>query len=330
MKLKMKSALSVVLALAALGSVPAALGADASAQTYPSRTVKIVVSYPPGGSNDIVARAVAAELSQQLGQTFIVENRAGASGTIGADAVAKAAPDGYTLFMGAGAHTLAPALFKQLPYDIVRDFAPVSIAATSSYVLVVNPAVPANSVAELIALAKAQPGKLNYASAGRGTPLHLAAELFKSMTNTDIVHVPYGGDTPALVDLLSGNVQLAFMSVSSTAPQIRSGTLRALAVTSAQRTAALPDLPTLNELGLTGYDINTWWGLFAPAATPPAIVQKLNEAMRKAIEMPSVKERFAPNGIDASSDSPEEFAAFVKNETQRYARIAKIAGIDPE
>jgi len=329
MKMNMKLAISAVLAIGVLGRFASASAAEPP-QNYPSHTVKIVVSYSAGGSNDIVARAVAAELSQQLGQTFIVENRAGASGTIGADFVAKSSPDGYTLFMAGGAHTLAPALFKQLPYDIVHDFAPISIAATSSYVLVVNPAVPVHSVPELVALAKAQPGKLNYASAGRGTPLHLAAELFKSMTHTDIVHVPYGGDTPALIDLISGNVQLAFMSVSSTAPQIQAGKLRALAVTSAQRTAALPDLPTLQELGFAGYDIGTWWGLLAPAGTSPDIVQKLNDAMRKVVQTPSVKERFAPHGLDATSDSPQEFAAFIKNETERYARIAKSAGIQPE
>jgi tripartite-type tricarboxylate transporter receptor subunit TctC len=329
MKMNNKLALITALIIGALGQCPSASAAE-TAKDYPSHTVRIVVSYSAGGSNDIVARAVASELSQQLGQTFIVENRPGASGTIGADYVAKSPPDGYTLFMGAGAHTLAPALFKQLPYDIVHDFAPVSIAATSSYVLVVNPSVPVHSVPELIALAKAEPGKLNYASAGKGTPLHLAAELFKSMTNSDIVHVPYGGDTPALIDLISGNVQLAFMSVSSTAPQIEAGNLRALAVTSTQRTAALPDLPTLQELGFSGYDIGTWWGLFAPAGTPPDIVQKLNDAMHKVVQTPSVKERFAPHGLDATSDSPQEFAAFVKNETERYARIAKIAGIQPE
>jgi len=301
-----------------------------AAQDYPSRPVKIVVSYAPGGSNDVVARVIAPELQKELGQSFVVENRAGASGTIGADMVAKSPPDGYTLFMGAGAHALAPSLFKKLPYDLVKDFAPVSLAATSAYVLVVNPAVPANTLPELIALLKAKPGQLNYASAGKGTPLHLAAELFKSKTGTDIVHVPYGGDTPALNDLLAGNVQLSFMSVASTAPQIRAGKLRALAVTSARRSAALPDLPTLHELGIDGYDVGTWWGLLAPAGTPDAIVDKLNAAMRKAVTQREVKERFAPLGLDPRSDSPAAFAAFIKAEVARYADIAKIAGIEPE
>jgi tripartite-type tricarboxylate transporter receptor subunit TctC len=301
-----------------------------AAQDYPSRPVKIVVSYAPGGSNDVVARVIAPELQKELGQSFVVENRAGASGTIGADMVAKAPPDGYTLFMGAGAHALAPSLFKKLPYDLVKDFAPVSLAATSAYVLVVNPAVPANTLPELIALLKAKPGQLNYASAGKGTPLHLSAELFKSKTGTDIVHVPYGGDTPALNDLLAGNVQLSFMSVASTAPQIRAGKLRALAVTSARRSEALPDLPTLHELGIDGYDVGTWWGLLAPAGTPDAIVDKLNAAMRKAVAQREVKERFAPLGLDPRSDSPAEFAAFIKTEVARYAAIAKIAGIEPE
>lgn len=306
------------------------VAAPLAAQDYPSRPVKIVVSYAPGGSNDVVARVIAPELQKELGQTFVVENRAGASGTIGADMVAKSPPDGYTLFMGAGAHALAPSLFRKLPYDLVKDLAPVSLAATSAYVLVVNPAVPASTLPELITLLKAKPGQLNYASAGKGTPLHLAAELFKSKTGTDIVHVPYGGDTPALNDLLAGNVQLSFMSVASTAPQIRAGKLRALAVTSARRSEALPDLPTLRELGIDGYDVGTWWGLLAPAGTPDAIVDKLNAAMRKAVAQPVVKERFAPLGLDPRSDSPAEFAAFIKAEVARYAAIAKIAGIEPE
>jgi tripartite-type tricarboxylate transporter receptor subunit TctC len=314
----------VVAALALLLASPVA------AQDYPSRPVKIVVSYAPGGSNDVVARVIAPELQKELGQSFVVENRAGASGTIGADAVAKSPPDGYTLFMGAGAHALAPSLFKKLPYDITKDFAPISLAATSTYVLVLNPSVPATTVPELIALLKSRPGQLNYASAGKGTPLHLAAELFKSKTGTDIVHVPYGGDTPALNDLLAGTVQLAFMSVASTAPQIRAGKLRALAVTSASRSDALPDLPTLGELGIAGYDVGTWWGLLAPAGTPDAIVAKLNAAMRKAVALPQTKERFAPLGLDPRSDSPAEFAAFIKEEVARYAAIAKIAGIEPE
>lgn len=315
---------SILAALALLIALPA------TAQDYPSRPVKIVVSYAPGGSNDVVARVLAPELQKELGQSFVVENRAGASGTIGADAVAKSPADGYTLFMGAGAHALAPSLYKKLPYDLVKDFAPVSLAATSTYVLVLNPSVPAKTLPELIALLKSRPGQLNYASAGKGTPLHLAAELFKSKTGTDIVHVPYGGDTPALNDLLAGTVQLSFMSVASTAPQIRAGKLHALAVTSAQRSDALPDLPTLSELGVEGYDVGTWWGLLAPAGTPDAIVGKLNAAMRKAVALPEVKQRFAPLGLDPRSDSPAEFAAFIKAEVARYAAIAKIAGIEPE
>jgi tripartite-type tricarboxylate transporter receptor subunit TctC len=315
---------SLIAALALIVALPAA------AQDYPSRPVKIVVSYAPGGSNDVVARVIAPELQKELGQSFVVENRAGASGTIGADMVAKAAPDGYTLFMGAGAHALAPSLYKKLPYDIVKDFAPISLAATSTYVLVLNPSVPATTLPELIALLKSKPGQLNYASAGKGTPLHLAAELFKSKTGTDIVHVPYGGDTPALNDLMAGTIQLSFMSVASTAPQIRAGKLRALAVTSARRSDALPDLPTLGELGIAGYDVGTWWGLLAPAGTPEPIVLKLNAAMRKAVAQPQVKERFAPLGLDPRSDSPAGFAAFIKEEVARYAAIAKIAGIEPE
>lgn len=300
------------------------------AQDYPTRPVKIVVSYPAGGSNDVVARTYAAELQKELGQTFIVENRPGASGTIGADMVAKSPADGYTLFMGAGAHTLAPSLYKKMSYDIVKDFAPVSLGAVGTYVLVLHPSVPASTLPELIALLKARPGQLNYASAGKGTPLHLAAELFKSKTGTDIVHVPYGGDSPALNDLTAGTVQLSFISVAPTVPLIQAGKLRAIGVTSARRSNALPELPTLSELGIADYDVGTWWGLLAPAGTPDAIVAKLNAAMRKAAALPQVRERFAPLGLEPKADSSAAFAAFIKSEVARYAAIARIAGIEPE
>ena len=313
---------TLLFALAPLGG----LAQDA----YPSKPVKIIVAYPAGGANDIVARAIGQELAQDLGQAVVIENRSGAAGTIGADAAAKSPPDGYTLFMAAGAHTLAPSLHAKLPYDIVRDFAPVSLAALGTYLLVVHPSVPAKSVQELIELAKAKPGALNFASSGAGAPPHLAGVMFQKLAGVTLNHVPYRGDTPAINDLMAGHVQLAFLSIQPLIPQVKAGTLRALAITSGKRSAAVPDLPTVAESGLPGYDIGTWWGLLAPAKTPRPIVDRLATAMRKATAVPSVKERFAAGGNVAQSNSPEEFAAMIKSEVGRYRELASAAGVKPE
>jgi len=313
---------TLLFALAPLGG----LAQDA----YPSKPVKIIVAYPAGGANDIVARAIGQELAQDLAQAVVIENRSGAAGTIGADAAAKSPPDGYTLFMAAGAHTLAPSLHAKLPYDIVRDFAPVSLAALGTYLLVVHPSVPAKSVKELIELAKAKPGALNFASSGAGAPPHLAGVMFQKLAGVTLNHVPYRGDTPAINDLMAGHVQLAFLSIQPLIPQVKAGTLRALAITSGKRSAAVPDLPTVAESGLPGYDIGTWWGLLAPAETPRPIVDRLATAMRKATAVPSVKERFAAGGNVAQSNSPEEFAAMIKSEVGRYRELASAAGVKPE
>ena len=313
---------TLLFALAPLGG----LAQDA----YPSKPVKIIVAYPAGGANDIVARAIGQELAQDLGQAVVIENRSGAAGTIGADAAAKSPPDGYTLFMAAGAHTLAPSLHAKLPYDIVRDFAPVSLAARGTYLLVVHPSVPAKSVKELIELAKAKPGALNFASSGAGAPPHLAGVMFQKLAGVTLNHVPYRGDTPAINDLMAGHVQLAFLSIQPLIPQVKAGTLRALAITSGTRSAAVPDLPTVAESGLPGYDIGTWWGLLAPAETPRPIVDRLATAMRKATAVPAVKERFAAGGNVAQSNSPEEFAALIQSEVGRYRELASAAGVKPE
>ena len=313
---------TLLFALAPLGG----LAQDA----YPSKPVRIIVAYPAGGANDIVARAIGQELARDLGQAVVIENRSGAAGTIGADAAAKSPPDGYTLFMAAGAHTLAPSLHAKLPYDIVRDFAPVSLAALGTYLLVVHPSVPAKSVKELIELAKAKPGALNFASSGAGAPPHLAGVMFQKLAGVTLNHVPYRGDTPAINDLMAGHVQLAFLSIQPLIPQVKAGTLRALAITSGKRSAAVPDLPTVAESGLPGYDIGTWWGLLAPAETPRSIVDRLATAMRKATAEPSVKERFAAGGNVAQSNSPEEFAAMIKSEVGRYRELASAAGVKPE
>jgi tripartite-type tricarboxylate transporter receptor subunit TctC len=296
---------------------------------YPTKPVKIIVAYPAGGANDIVARAIGQELSRDLGQPVVIENKSGAAGTIGADAAAKSPPDGYTLFMAAGAHTLAPSLHAKLPYDIVRDFQPVSLAATGTYLLVVHPSVPAKSVKELIELAKAKPGALNFASSGAGAPPHLAGVLFQKLAGVTLNHVPYRGDTPAIADLVAGHVQLAFLSIQPLIPQVKSGALRGLAITSGKRSPAI-DLPTVAEAGgLPGYDIGTWWGLLAPAKTPRPAVDKLAAAMRKATAVPTIKERFAAGGIAASSNTPEEFAAMIKSEVGRYRELAGAAGVKP-
>lgn len=300
-----------------------------AAEAYPTRAIRIIVAYPAGGANDIVARSIGEELSKDLGQPVVIENKSGAAGVVGAEAAAHATPDGYTLLMAAGAHTLAPSLNARLPYDIVADFQPISLAATSTYLLVVNPSVPARSVKELIALAKAQPGKLNFASSGAGAPPHLAGVLFQKMTATELNHVPYRGDTPGIADLVAGHVQLAFFSISPLIPQVQSGKLRALAITSDTRSAAMPDLPTLSESGLAGYNVGTWWGLMAPAGTPRPVVERLAAAMKKAVAAPTIRERFVSSGIDPRSNTPEEFAAMVKSEVARYRELAKAAGVEP-
>ncbi len=314
--------------------VAALLGSAAlpgvSQEAYPARPVKIIVAYPAGGANDIVARTIGQELAQDLGQPVVIENRGGAAGTIGADAAAKSAPDGYTLFMAAGAHTLAPSLHVKLPYDIVQDFQPISLAALGTYLLVVHPSVPANSVKELIELAKAKPGALNFASSGAGAPPHLAGVLFQKLAGVTLNHVPYRGDTPAITDLIAGQVQLAFLSIQPLIPQVKAGKLRALAITSGRRSSAVPELPTVAESGLTGYDVGTWWGLLAPAKTPRPIVDRLAAAMRKATAVPAVKERFAAGGNAAQSNSPEEFAAMIRSEVGRYRELAAAAGVKPE
>ena len=311
-----------------LALVFAATGA--LAQDYPTKPIRIIVAYPAGGANDIVARAIGQELTQDLGQPVVVDNRSGAAGTVGADVAAKAAPDGYTLFMAAGAHTLAPSLHLKLPYDIIQDFQPISLAALGTYLLVVHPSVPANSVKELIELAKAKPGALNFASSGAGAPPHLAGVMFQKLAGVNLTHVPYRGDTPAITDLIAGQVQMAFLSIQPLIPQVRAGKLRALAITSGKRSPAVPELPTVAESGLAGYDIGTWWGLLAPAKTPRPIVDRLNAAMRKATAVPAVRERFAAGGNAAQSNSPEEFAAMIKSEVSRYRELASAAGVKPE
>ena len=302
-----------------------------AAQAYPTKPIRIVASYPPGGTNDFVARSVGQKLSEMLGQQVLVDNRSGAGGNIGADSVAKAAPDGYTLFMAAGAHALAPSLYKKLSYDLVKDFAHISIASQAAFVLVVNPSIPANNAKDLIQYIKGQPGGVNYAVTGIGVPTHLAGEMFKSLAGIQMTPVAYKGDSPALVDLLGGQVGVSFASIAPALPHIKSQKLRPLAVSTAQRSVILPGIPTVAEAtGFADFDVRTWFGLMAPAGTPPEILRTLEAAMVKITALPDIKEKFAAQGMDALSSTSGEFSAFVKDQIQKYAHMVKTANVQPE
>ena len=315
---------------ALLAAAMAWLALNASAQgaaTYPTKPIKIVVPFPPAGATDILARAIGAELQKAFGQTVFIENKAGAGGNPGADMVAKSPPDGYTLVMATvGTHGINMSLYSKMPYDAVKDFEPITLVAGVPNLLVVHPSVAAKNVAELTALAKAQPGKLNVASSGNGTSIHMAAELYKLMAGVDILHVPYKGSSFALTDLLGGQVQLMFDNMPSALPHVKAGKLRALAVTSPKRSSALPDIPTMDEEGLKGFDATSWFGLLAPAGTPKDIIAKLNAAAVKALATPEMRERLASQGAEAVGNTPEQFAAFIKAEIEKWAKIVKASG----
>ena len=294
---------------------------------YPSKPVRLVVPFPPGGTTDILARAVAQKLTEQWHQQVIVDNRPGAGGNIGADLVAKSAPDGYTLLMGTiGTQAINPSLYARMPYDAQKDFAPVILVAAVPNVLEVNPSLPVHTVQELIAYAKAHPGKLNFASSGNGTSIHLSGELFKSMTGVQMTHVPYKGSAPALADLAGGQVQLMFDNLPSSLGLIKGGKLRALAVTSTARSPALPDVPTIAESGLPGYEATAWFGVLAPAKTPPAIVDKLNAAIGAWLASPEAKEKLASQGAAAAGGTPADFARYIASETTKWAKVVKTSG----
>ena len=315
------------LALCTLGACFAAFAAGVSAQAYPTKPIRIVVPFPAGGTTDVLARAAAQKLAETLGQPAVVDNRPGAGGNIGAELVAKSAPDGYTLLMGTvGTHAINPGLYPKLPYDHVKDFAPVILVAGVPNVLVINPALPVNSVPELIAYAKANPGKLNFASSGNGTSIHLSAELFKTMAGVQMTHVPYKGSAPALQDLVGGQVQLMFDNLPSSLALIKGGKLKALAVTSATRAAALPDVPTLAESGLPGFEASSWFGLLAPAGTPPLVIGKLNGEIAKWLATPEAKERLLTQGAIAAGGTPEDFARFIAAETAKWQKVVKDSG----
>lgn len=323
--------LTSLISVAVAAALTLAITAPASADQYPSRTIHLVVGFPPGGINDIVARLIAPKMAETLGQTVIVENRPGAGGTIGAAHVAQSAPDGYTLMLGSVSNlAMASALYKSLPYDSTKDFAPIARVAASPNIMVVNPAFPVHSVKDLIKLAKEKPGTINYASAGIGTSNHLTVELLKVMTGIDIVHVPFKGDTPAVTAVLANQVPMMFPTLPVALPYIKSGKLRAIAVSSAKRSALLADVPTVAEsAGLPKFAVSVWVGVVAPAKTPQAIVDKLNAAIRKAADAPDTREHLAKLGVEPDTDTPAQFGSYIAGETRQWSQVARSANIKP-
>ncbi|MBV8835975.1 MAG: tripartite tricarboxylate transporter substrate binding protein [Alphaproteobacteria bacterium] len=312
-------------ALALFGAADTVQAADA----WPSRPIRMLVSYPAGGANDLVARAVSAAIEKQLGANIVVDNRSGAAGAIAAEVAAKAAPDGYTLYMMSSAQVLAPSL-RKVTYDPVRDFTAIALSARSSYVLAVHPSVPFRTMAELIAYAKDNPGKLNYASSGVGAGPHLATELFALMADVKLTHVPYRGDTPALTDLLGGQVQMSFMSMAPAVPHVKAGALRPLAVASARRSLIFPDVPTVAEAGLPGYDVGSWWGLVAPAGTPSGIIQRAESVVVSFLREPSTAARFLELALEPGELGAEAFQRYIATEKDKLADIVQRAGIQAE
>jgi tripartite-type tricarboxylate transporter receptor subunit TctC len=316
-------------ARAALALALCALAGAAAAQ-YPARPVRFIVPSAAGGGTDIIARAISLKLSESLGAQFVVENRPGAGQMIGIELAAKSPPDGYTILMAASTLAINPIMYKTVPYDPVRDFAPITQAATLPNVVVVHPSLQVNSLKELIDYAKRNPGRLNFASAGIGTSPQMSIELLKSMAGIDMVHIPYKGTAPGVVDVLAGQVLVMAPNVLTALPHIKSGKLRALAVTSHKRSQALPEVPTVAEAGLPGYDSTQWYGVLAPAGTPRQIVAKLHDGIVHALRDDEVGKRLAADGAEAVGSSPEEFAAFIKSESEKWSKVAQAAGIKPE
>ena len=314
--------------LSALSIIAFALGVDcAGAQNYPTRPVRVIVPFAPGGSTDIVARMLAPRLSENLGQQVVVDNRGGGATTIGMDMVAKAAPDGYMLGVATLTFALNPSLFSKLPYNTEKDFAPVSLVSIVPFVMAIHPSVPSRSVKQLIALAKAKPGSLNYSSSGNGSASQMATELFKYMTGTDMVHVPYTGGGPALLAVLSGQVSIFFTSIPAGLPHFKTGKLVGLGITSSSRDPTLPDVPTIAESGLPGYELLEYQGIVAPAGTPGAVISRLHQEIVKALASPDLKERFTSSGTYVVGSTPEEFAIHLKKQLTTWAKVIKAAGI---
>jgi tripartite-type tricarboxylate transporter receptor subunit TctC len=313
-------------------AVLAALGVtSALAQTYPAKPLRILIAQAPGSATDVISRVVGHRLSEGLGQPVVIEARPGAGGVVGTEAAARSAPDGYTLFMGNNStHGSNPAVYAKLPYDAVNDFAPIAFVASVPYVLVVDPALPVNSVQELIAHAKSRPGKMNYASAGNGSTHHFCGELLKSMSGIDMLHIPYKGSPPAIAGLLGGEVSLMFANLTDIGSQIRGGKVKALAVTTPKRASLLPELPTLSEGALPGFEITSWFGLLAPAGTPASIVTRLNAETNKVLARADVRDTLGAQGLEVASGTPEQFGAHIKSEIAKFTKIGKAAGIKAE
>ncbi len=320
------TALGLAFAAGAPGTAP-----DARAQHYPAKQVRVIVPFAAGGTPDVVARVIAQQLSTQTGQTFVVENRPGADGVVGSQAVAEAAPDGYTLLVTSSSFVVNPSFHKKLPFDVIRDFEPVTnIAATEAYILGVNPKVPAQNVQEFVALARKPDSKISFASPGVGNGLHLAAELFKSLTKTQMVHVPYRGAAPALTGLVAGDVQMMFMTPPSSMPYVEAGNIRALGYAGTKRFARLPDVPTLAEAGFPGMEVlSSWTGMFAPAKTPPAVLARLHDEVRQAVTSPFGRERLTGLGVIPLANPPAEFKPYIAAQVKQVADIVKAAGIEP-
>ena len=309
-----------------LAALAAMVAAAAWAQPYPTKPVKIIVPFAAGGPADIYARVIGEKLQAALGQSFVVEDRPGAGAVIGTDAVAKSAPDGYTLLMMSNTHTVNESLLKDKPYALLKELVPVAPVNYSDLVMVVHPSVKANTLQEFIALAKANPGKLNYASSGPGTPYHMAGELFKAMAGVDILHVPYKGSSGARTDILGGQVQMMFDAITTMAPNVRAGKLKALGTSGKVRSSVLPEVPTVSEAGVPGYDAVIWLGIMAPAGTPKAIVDRLNAEITKAANSPEIKKAWAEQGAVPMSMTPDEFGHFLREDIEKWARVVKISG----
>jgi tripartite-type tricarboxylate transporter receptor subunit TctC len=316
--------LSARIAVVALGLGQASVALAQAA--YPTKPVKIIVPYSAGGPADIYARFVGDRLQKAMGQPFVIENRPGAGAIIGTDAVAKSTPDGYTLLMMSNTHTVNESLFTKKPYSLLRDLAPIAPINYSDLILVVHPSVPAKNLKELIALAKAKPGTLNYASSGPGTPYHMAGELFKAMAGVDLVHVPHKGSAEARTDVLAGNVQMMFDAITTMAPLVQSGKVRAIATSGKTRSSIMPNVPTLDEAGVPGYEAVIWLGMMAPAGTPKAVIDTLNAAIRKIVSAPDVKDAWAKQGAVPMRMSPEEFGKFIEQDIQKWAKVVKFSG----
>jgi tripartite-type tricarboxylate transporter receptor subunit TctC len=325
----MKSNVSVLTRLLVTAATSlACIGAGAAA--YPDRPVRFVVPFAPGGTNDILGRVVAEKLSQRMGQPFVIDNRAGANSIVGTEITARASPDGYTIMIVAAGFAVNPSIVRKLPYDTERDLAPIGLVAGGPYLMVINASIPAKTVAEFTAWAKARPGQVSYASVGVGSPPHLAAELYKLAAGLDIQHVPYKGGGAVIPDLLAGRVAMFFGSIATLRPHVQSGKLRAIAVTTPRRSSAMPDVPTFVESGLRGFDVTGWYGLLAPGRTPRAIVTRLNTELRSVLDDPDTRQRFTSQGMEPMPSTPEQFATLIRSEMAKWAKVIRAAGIKPE